>query len=110
MLYEVITVSMASFNDKFLSLVRTAIADAAQEQEGMHLSISDARWSHAIQKRHIAEFINQPCDAIILNLVSSDKEDVWPMIQPVLKARIPIVFVNVRPEIPLKSGLSYNFV
>lgn len=102
-----ICVSMASFNDNFLSLVRIAIADAAQEKEDIHLTISDSRWRFDLQKRHIAEFNLEHCNAVILNLVSYEKEDVLPAIQPLQDAGIPIVFVNVKPGIPMGAGLYY---
>lgn len=98
---------MASLNDNFNSLIQRSIANAAQENGSVNLQIADAKWNFSIQKQQIEDYVSQSCNVLILNMVSAAKEDVTTGIQPAVKAGIPVVFVNVKPDISLGNGLYY---
>lgn len=102
-----IGVSMSAFDDYFLSLLREAIADEAQEINDITLHFSDARQNAARQQTQIDEFIAKKYAAIIVNPVDVSAESTGLMSQKTRKAGIPLVFVNRKPDIPLGNGVYY---
>jgi len=102
-----IGVSMSAFDDYFLSLLREAIADEAQEMNDITLRFSDARQNVARQQTQIDEFITKKYAAIIVNPVDVSAESTGLMSQKTRKAGIPLVFVNRKPDIPLGNGVYY---
>lgn len=65
----------------------------------------DAKGDIAQQIQQIENFVSQGVDAIILNPV--DTQGVKPMIKLAESAKIPLVFVNRRPEVTLPAGMAY---
>jgi inositol transport system substrate-binding protein len=65
----------------------------------------DAKGDIAQQIQQIENFVSQGVDAIILNPV--DTQGVKPMIKLAEKAKIPLVFVNRKPEVALPAGMAY---
>lgn len=102
-----IGVSMSAFDDYFLSILREAIADEAQEMNDVKLSFSDARQNEIRQQTQIDEFIAKKYAAIIVNPVDVSAKSTGLMSQKARKAGIPLIFVNRKPDIPLGNGVYY---
>jgi inositol transport system substrate-binding protein len=87
-------VSMALFDDNFLTVVRTHMQSHAQQ---LHVAIQfeDAQNDIGRQLNQIENFIAQKADAIIVNAVDTDAT---PRItRLVTRAGIPLVYVNRMP-------------
>ena len=102
-----IGVSMSAFDDYFLSILREAIADEAQEMNSVKLSFSDARQYEIRQQTQIDEFIAKKYAAIIVNPVDVSAKSTGLMSQKARTAGIPLIFVNRKPDIPLENGVYY---
>nr|WP_321241591.1 substrate-binding domain-containing protein [uncultured Tolumonas sp.] len=102
-----IGVSMSAFDDYFLSLLRDAIADEAQEMNEVSLHFSDARQDTARQQAQVDEFIAAKYAVIIVNPVDVSAQTTRIMSQKARAAGIPLVFVNRKPDIPLENGIYY---
>ena len=90
-----IGVSMDKFDDNFLTSVRNAISTEAQSK-GVSLQIEDANDDIGKQISQIQNFIAQKVDAIIVNPV--DTSATPKMTQLATAAKIPLVYVNRKPE------------
>jgi ABC-type sugar transport system substrate-binding protein len=90
-----IGVSMDKFDDNFLTSVRNAISTEAQAK-GVSLQIEDANDDTGKQISQIQNFIAQKVDAIIVNPV--DTSATPKMTQLATAAKIPLVYVNRKPE------------
>ena len=97
-------VSMALFDDNFLTILRTAMQKEMQK-EGVKSQVEDAKGDVAQQLQQVQNFIGQGVDAIIVNPV--DTNAVKPIIDQATKAGIPLVFVNRRPQITLTDKMAY---
>ena len=89
---ENIGVSMAKFDDNFLTVLRNGMADYAKGKTGVNLQIEDATNDVGKQLSQIQNFIAQKVDAIIVNPVDTDATP--KMTQLAVEAKIPLVFVN----------------
>ncbi len=97
-------VSMALFDDNFLTIVRTAIQKEMQK-DGVKGQIEDAKGDVAQQLQQVQNFIGQGVDAIIVNPV--DTNAVKPIMDQAEKAGVPLIFVNRRPQAPLTDKMAY---
>lgn len=100
-----VAVSMSSFDDNFLTIVRNAIKTKADAQGGVVVQFEDAKTDVAQQIQQVENFVSQGVDVIILNPV--DTKGVKPMIKLAESANIPLVFVNRKPEIELGENMAY---
>lgn len=100
-----IGVAMAQFDNNFLTLIRQAMQAKAAELEGVEVQFEDAKTDVGQQLQQVESFVNQKLDAIIVNPV--DTQAVAPVIKRVQEAGIPMVFVNLKPEVALPDGISY---
>ncbi|MGE9549738.1 sugar ABC transporter substrate-binding protein [Erwinia amylovora] len=97
-------VSMALFDDNFLTIVRNSITkEMAKEQ--VKGQIEDAKGDVAQQLQQVQNFIGQGVDAIIVNPV--DTNAVKPIIDQASKAGIPLIFVNREPAGQLPDKMAY---
>lgn len=87
-------VSMALFDDNFLTAVRASMKDRA-EQLGVAVQFEDAGNDIGRQLNQIQNFIAQHVDAIVVNPVDTDATP--RMTQLVVAAGIPLVYVNRMP-------------
>lgn len=87
-------VSMAQFDDNFLTAVRTSMKERAQ-QLGVQIQFEDAGNDIGRQLNQIQNFIAQHVDAIIVNPVDTDATP--RMTRLVVNAGIPLVYVNRMP-------------
>ena len=87
-------VSMAQFDDNFLTAVRASMQERAAQ---VHASIQfeDAQNDIGKQLNQLQNFIAQKVDAIIVNPVDTDATP--PMTRLALRAGIPLVYVNRMP-------------
>jgi inositol transport system substrate-binding protein len=96
-----IGVSMALFDDNFLTVVRASMKARAQQlNDG--IQFEDAQNDIGRQLNQIQNFIAQKVDAIIVNPVDTDATP--RMTRLALAARIPLVYVNRLPadkQLPL---------
>ena len=92
---ERIGVSMALFDDNFLTVLRQGMQDHAESLEGVRLQVEDAQNDVARQLSQIQNFIAQGVDAIIVNPVDTDATPA--MSRLAAEAGIPIVYVNRQP-------------
>ncbi|MCW6510091.1 sugar ABC transporter substrate-binding protein [Lichenifustis flavocetrariae] len=90
-----IGVTMDKFDDNFLTSVRNAIA-AEGKAQGVTLQFEDAQDDTGKQLSQIQNFIAQKVDAIIVNPV--DTSATPKMTQLAVAAKIPLVYVNRKPE------------
>ena len=89
-----IGVSMASFDDNFLTVLRNGIQSYADEK-GQVVQIQDAKNDVAAQLDQINNFIASGVDAIIVNPV--DTSATQAMSDAAAAAGIPLVYVNRQP-------------
>ncbi|WP_127753337.1 MULTISPECIES: sugar ABC transporter substrate-binding protein [unclassified Devosia] len=92
---ETVGVSMAAFDDNFLTVLRNGMADYATTLEGVELQVEDAQSDVSKQMSQIQNFIASGVDAIIVNAVDTDATA--PMSQLAVDAGIPLVYVNRQP-------------
>jgi len=100
-----IGVSMALFDDNFLTVVRTSMKSRAQ-QLNVGIQFEDAQNDIGRQLNQIQNFIAQKVDAIIVNPVDTDATP--RMTRLAVAARIPLVYVNRLPaDKQLPSGVAF---
>lgn len=87
-------VSMASFDDNFLTAVRESMRSRAQ-QLNVAIQFEDARNDVGRQLNQVQNFIAQRVDALIVNPVDTDATP--KMTRLVVRAGIPLVYVNRMP-------------
>ncbi|MDP0927150.1 sugar ABC transporter substrate-binding protein [Paracoccus onubensis] len=92
---ENIGVSMALFDDNFLTVLRNGIRDIAKDMDGVDVQIEDAQNDVAKQLNQINNFIASGVDAIIVNPV--DTSATQAMTNAADAAGVPLVFVNREP-------------
>ncbi|KXF79068.1 rhizopine-binding protein [Paramesorhizobium deserti] len=102
-LAENIGVSMALFDDNFLTVLRNGMQDYAKTKDDVNLQVEDAQNDVSKQLSQIQNFIAQGVDAIVVNPVDTDATP--KMTQLATAAGIPLVYVNRMPadkELPEK--------
>jgi inositol transport system substrate-binding protein len=103
---QVIGVSMAHFDDNFLTMIRTAMADYAKTLPGVALQFTDAQGDVARQLSQIENFVAQGAAAVIVN--ATDTSATPSMTKIARGAGVPIVYVNRRPaEETLPDGVVF---
>ncbi|MGK9232291.1 sugar ABC transporter substrate-binding protein [Inquilinus limosus] len=90
-----IGVSMAYFDDNFLTILRNAMTEEAKAK-GAEIQFEDAKGDIGNQTSQIQNFIASGVDAIIVNPV--DTSATPQMSQLTVDAKIPLVFVNRKPD------------
>ena len=90
-----IGVSMALFDDNFLTVLRNGMQDYAKTQPGVTLQVEDAQGDVGKQLNEIQNFIAQKVDAIIVNPV--DTSATAAMTKLAADAGVPLVYVNREP-------------
>jgi len=90
-----IGVSMALFDDNFLTVLRNGMEKAASEKDGMQIQVEDATNDISKQLSQIQNFIAQGVDGIIVNPVDTDATP--QMSKLASEAGIPLVYVNRQP-------------
>ncbi|PPC74509.1 rhizopine-binding protein [Pokkaliibacter plantistimulans] len=98
-------VSMAYFDDNFLTIVRNNMSDEAKKQS-TEINFEDAQGDIGRQVSQIQNFIASGVDAIIVNPV--DSAATGKMIKLATEAKIPMVFVNRKPDSDkLPEGIAF---
>lgn len=92
---ENIGVSMALFDDNFLTVLRNGIQELADETADVDVQIEDAQNDVARQLDQINNFIASGVDAIVVNPV--DTSATQAMTQAAESAGVPLVYVNRQP-------------
>ncbi len=92
---ETVGVSMALFDDNFLTVLRTGITDYAATLDGVEVQVEDAGNDVGKQLDQINNFIAAGVDAIIVNPVDTSATEA--MSQAAEAAGIPLVYVNRQP-------------
>ncbi|PHR86546.1 MAG: rhizopine-binding protein [Blastopirellula sp.] len=92
---ENIGVSMALFDDNFLTVLRNGIQKLADGKDGVDVQIEDAQNDVAKQLDQINNFIASGVDAIIVNPV--DTSATQAMSDVAAAAGVPLVYVNRQP-------------
>jgi inositol transport system substrate-binding protein len=90
-----IGVSMALFDDNFLTVLRNGMKSYAEGQKGVDIQFEDAQNDVGKQLNQIQNFIAQKVDAIIVNPVDTDATP--KMTALASAAGIPLVYVNRMP-------------
>ncbi len=91
---EKIGVTMASFDDTFLTILRNSISDAAKK-DGATVQIEDGGNDVGKQLSQVQNMIAQKVDAIIVNAVDTDATP--KITKMATAAKIPLVYVNRKP-------------
>ncbi|MGJ4856401.1 sugar ABC transporter substrate-binding protein [Labrys sp. KB_33_2] len=89
-------VSMAKFDDNFLTVLRNGMTDYAKTLPSVKLQVEDGQNDVNKQLSQIQNFIAQKVDAIIVNPVDTDATP--QMTKLATEAGIPLVFVNRMPS------------
>ena len=92
---QTVGVSMAKFDDNFLTVLRNGMQDYAKTMKGVTLQVEDAQNDVAKQQSQIQNFIAAGVDAIIVNAVDTDATTAMSKIAA--DAKIPLVYVNREP-------------
>ena len=92
---ETVGVSMALFDDNFLTVLRNGMEATAAEMDGVDLQVEDAQNDVARQLDQINNFIAGGVDAIIVNPV--DTSATQAMSDAAAGAGVPLVYVNREP-------------
>ncbi|CAN7649441.1 rhizopine-binding protein [Ensifer sp. NM-2] len=92
---ETIGVSMAQFDDNFLTVLRNGMSDYAKTLDGVDLQIEDAQNDVSKQQSQIQNFIAAGVSAIIVNPVDTDATAAMSKIAA--DAGIALVYVNREP-------------
>ena len=92
---ENIGVSMALFDDNFLTVLRNGMQDYASGLDDVTLQIEDAQNDVGRQLNQIQNFVASGVDAIIVNPVDTDATVA--MSNLAAEASIPLVYVNREP-------------
>jgi inositol transport system substrate-binding protein len=92
---ENIGVSMALFDDNFLTVLRNGMTEYAGTLEGVTLQVEDAQNDVAKQLDQINNFIASGVDAIVVNPV--DTSATQAMSDAAAAAGVPLVYVNREP-------------
>lgn len=94
-LAENIGVSMALFDDNFLTVLRNGMIDYGKTLDGVTLQVEDAQNDVAKQQSQIQNFIASGVSAIVVNPVDTDATAAMSKIAA--EAKIPLVYVNREP-------------
>ena len=92
---ETIGVSMALFDDNFLTVLRNGMVEQAESMEGVDIQVEDAQNDVAKQLDQINNFIASGVTAIIVNPV--DTSATQAMTNAAQSAGVPLVYVNREP-------------
>ncbi|KQS64035.1 rhizopine-binding protein [Rhizobium sp. Leaf371] len=92
---ETIGVSMALFDDNFLTVLRNGMTDYSKDLKGVTLQIEDAQNDVGKQLSQVQNFVASGVDAIIVNPVDTDATVA--LSQAAAAAGIPLVYVNRQP-------------
>jgi inositol transport system substrate-binding protein len=92
---ENIGVSMALFDDNFLTVLRNGMIETADGMEGVDLQVEDAQNDVAKQLDQVNNFIASGVDAIIVNPV--DTSATQALTDAAASAGVPLVYVNRQP-------------
>ena len=92
---ETVGVTMAKFDDNFLTVLRNGLDTYAKTLPGVTVQIEDAQDDVAKQLSQIQNFAAAKVDAIIVNPVDTDATEA--MTKAAADAGIPLVFVNREP-------------
>ena len=92
---ETIGVTMAQFDDNFLTVLRNGMSDYAKTLDGVELQVEDAQNDVAKQQSQIQNFIASGVSAIIVTAVDTDATAA--MSKAAAEAGIPLVYVNREP-------------
>lgn len=101
-----IGVSIAQVDDVFLAQMRDYVSAHAKELPGVTLQFEDAQGDVVRQLNQVQNFTAQGMDAIIVNAV--DTAATAKMTVNAQQAKIPLVYVNRRPEFKeVPAGVGY---
>ncbi|GLQ56309.1 sugar ABC transporter substrate-binding protein [Devosia nitrariae] len=92
---ETIGVSMALFDDNFLTVLRNGIQTYADSLDDVDVQIEDAQNDVGKQLNQIQNFVASGVDAIIVNPVDTDATEAMSALAD--QAGIPLVYVNRQP-------------
>ncbi|HEV7435263.1 MAG TPA: sugar ABC transporter substrate-binding protein [Pseudorhizobium sp.] len=92
---ENIGVSMALFDDNFLTVLRNGMSEYVKTQDGVTLQIEDAQNDVAKQLDQINNFVASGVDVIIVNPVDTSATEA--MTKAAEAAGVPLVYVNREP-------------
>ena len=94
-LAETVGVTMARFDDNFLTVLRNDLQAHADGMDGVDVQIEDAQNDVARQLDQINNFVASGVDAIIVNPV--DTSATQAMTDAAASANVPLVYVNRQP-------------
>ncbi len=92
---ETIGVSMALFDDNFLTVLRNGMISYAESLDDVDIQIEDAQNDVGKQLNQIQNFIASGVDAIVVNPVDTDATTA--MTKAAADAGVPLVYVNREP-------------
>jgi inositol transport system substrate-binding protein len=90
-----IGVSMAAFDDNFLTILRNTIENEANKNKELTVQVEDAKNEVGQQLNQIQNFIASGVDAIIINAVDTDAT--VSITDDAHHAGIPLIYVNRQP-------------
>lgn len=100
-----IGVTLSSFDNNFLTMVRHAMAEEGKSTKGIELQFEDAQNDVGRQISQVQNFVAQKVGAIIVNAV--DTSATKRITDGARAAGIPVVYVNLKPDEKLGNGAYY---
>ena len=100
-----IGISMALFADNFLTYLREAMGNYAENISDLEIFVEDAKNDVGLQLAQVENFIAQNYDAVIVN--PADTEATNSITEQCVKANMPLVYVNRMPETELPLGVVF---
>ncbi len=93
-LAENIGVSIARFDDNFLTVMRNGMTEHAKTLDGVDLQVEDARDDVARQLDQVKNFVASGVDAIIVNIVDTSAGAAM----SAAAGKVPLIYVNREPD------------
>lgn len=100
-----------SFNDPFISLIRKGLEDIEVRNQGkVKFTFYDGKDNIAIQTETIDSLLKNKTDLLIVNLTDTKENIVEDIINKVKQKNVPLVLININPQVVSKVSKYYNKV
>lgn len=100
-----------SFDDPFISLIRKGLEDIeVRNQDKVKFTFYDGKDNITIQTETIDSLLKNKTDLLIVNLTDTKENIVEDIINKVKQKNVPLVLININPQVVSKVSKYYNKV
>lgn len=100
-----------SFDDPFISLIRKGLEDIeVKNQDKVKFTFYDGKDNITIQTETIDTLLKSKTDLLIVNLTDTKENIVEDIINKVKQKNVPLVLININPQVVSKVSKYYNKV